>query len=30
VDVIFILALVVLYGVTEWLIAAVSRLGRIE
>jgi HAMP domain-containing protein len=30
VDLIFILALVVLYAVTVWLIAAISRLGRIE
>jgi HAMP domain-containing protein len=30
VDFIFILALVVLYAVTGWLVAAISRLGRIE
>jgi hypothetical protein len=30
VDFIFILALVALYAATEWLIAAIARLGRIE
>jgi len=30
VDVIFILALLALYGTTQWLIAAISRLGSIE
>jgi hypothetical protein len=30
VDLLFILALVALYIVTDWLIAAISRLGRIE
>jgi hypothetical protein len=30
VDLIFILALVVLYAVTDWLIAAIARLGRVE
>jgi hypothetical protein len=30
VDFVFILALVVLYAVTAWLIAAIARLGRIE
>jgi hypothetical protein len=30
VDVLFILALIVLYAVTHWLIGAFSRLGRIE
>jgi hypothetical protein len=30
VDFVFILALVVLYAVTHWLIAAISRLGGLE
>jgi hypothetical protein len=30
VDLLFILGLVVLYAVTQWLIAAISRLGHIE
>jgi hypothetical protein len=30
VDFVFILGLIVLYAVTHWLIAAISRLGRIE
>jgi hypothetical protein len=30
VDFIFILALVVLYAATGWLIAAIARLGHIE
>jgi hypothetical protein len=30
VDVIFILAVLALYGATQWLIAAISRLGSIE
>jgi hypothetical protein len=30
VDLVFILGLVVLYAVTHWLIAAISRLGRLE
>jgi len=30
VDFVFILGLIVLYTVTHWLIAAISRLGRIE
>jgi len=30
VDLVFILALVVLYAVTHWLILAIVRLGRIE
>lgn len=29
-DLIFILALVVLYAATHWLISAISRLGGIE
>jgi hypothetical protein len=30
VDFIFILGFVALYGATHWLIAAISRLGRLE
>jgi len=30
VDLVFILALVVLYAVTHWLVLAIARLGRIE
>jgi hypothetical protein len=30
VDLLFILGLVVLYALTQWLIAAIARLGRIE
>ena len=30
VDLVFILALVVLYAVTHWLVLAIVRLGRIE
>jgi hypothetical protein len=30
VDLIFILALVVLYAATEWLIATIARLGHTE
>jgi hypothetical protein len=30
VDLIFILALVALYAATEWLIAAIARLGHLE
>jgi len=30
VDLVFIRGLIVLYAVTHWLIAAISRLGRIE
>jgi hypothetical protein len=30
VDFVFILAVIILYAVTRWLIAAISRLGRIE
>jgi hypothetical protein len=30
VDLVFILGLTILYGVTHWLIAAIARLGRIE
>jgi HAMP domain-containing protein len=30
VDLLFILGLVVLYAVTQWLISAISRLRRIE
>ena len=29
-DLVFILALIVLYAATHWLIAALSRLGSIE
>jgi hypothetical protein len=30
VDLVFILGFIVLYAVTHWLVAAISRLGRIE
>lgn len=29
-DFIFILALIVLYAVTQWLVVAISRLGTLE
>jgi hypothetical protein len=30
VDLVFILGIIVLYATTHWLVAAISRLGRIE
>jgi hypothetical protein len=30
VDLVFILALIVLYAVTRWLIGAIARLGGVE
>lgn len=29
-DLVFIVALIILYAVTHWLIAAISRLGNVE